>query len=83
MRWPQLDRLANALVTVMRESIEAGGSSLRDYYSRFDNAYPSISTYLDASTCTYSLSPTSATVAATCNAFMDAFLVRDKGTSLL
>ncbi len=45
-------------------SCTASGSSLRDYYSRFDQAYPSIARYLNpaATTCSYTLSPTSVTV---------------------
>jgi hypothetical protein len=42
----------------------ASASSLHDYYSRFDRVYPSLSAYLDPTTtsCTYALSPASATV---------------------
>ena len=45
-------------------SCTAPSGSLHDYYSRFDQVYSSISQYLSpaASTCTYSLSPTSVTV---------------------
>ncbi|MBZ0248421.1 MAG: hypothetical protein K8F93_02085, partial [Burkholderiales bacterium] len=44
-------------------SCTATGTSLRDYYSRFDRAYSFLSQYLNASTgCTFSLSPSSATV---------------------
>jgi hypothetical protein len=43
-------------------SCSATGVDLRDYYSRFDQAYPSLAQYLDPATpppCTYSISPTS------------------------
>jgi len=43
-------------------SCSATGSSLRDYYSRFDRAYQFVSQYLNPATgCTYALSPSSAT----------------------
>lgn len=46
-------------------SCTASGTSLRDYYSRFDQAYPSIAQYLNPTTsCAYSLSPTAVSVAA-------------------
>jgi hypothetical protein len=44
-------------------SCSATGADLRDYYSRFDRAYSFLAGYLNpGTTCTYSLSPTSATV---------------------
>ncbi len=46
-------------------SCSATGTALRDYYSRFDQAYPSISQYLNPTTsCAYSLSPTGQSVGA-------------------
>lgn len=46
-------------------SCAATGADLRDYYSRFDRAYGFISQYLNpASSCTYSISPSSAAVGA-------------------
>jgi hypothetical protein len=47
-------------------SCTASGSNLRDYYSRFDQVYPSIAQYLAATppACSYVLSPTSVTVGA-------------------
>ena len=46
-------------------SCTATGLDLSDYYSRFDQAYPSISQYLDPPVaCSYSLSPTSQSVSA-------------------
>src|SRR5258708_13975786 len=45
-------------------SCTASASSRYDYYSRFDQAYPALATYLNpaAGTCSYSLAPTNATV---------------------
>jgi hypothetical protein len=44
-------------------SCSATGTALRDYYSRFDQAYPSIASYLNPTTsCTYTLTPTSQSV---------------------
>ncbi|MBX3714754.1 MAG: choice-of-anchor J domain-containing protein [Burkholderiales bacterium] len=45
-------------------SCSATGADLRDYYSRFDRAYQFVSQYLNpgTTTCTFSLSPASATV---------------------
>ena len=43
-------------------SCTATGTSLRDYYSRFDRAYQFVSQYLNPTTgCTYAISPSSAT----------------------
>jgi hypothetical protein len=48
-------------------SCTASTSNLHDYYSRFDQVYPSIAQYLNpgTSSCSYSLSPTSVTIGST------------------
>ena len=43
----------------------APAGSLYDYYSRFDQAYPSVAQYLSPTSCSYGISATSANVAAT------------------
>jgi hypothetical protein len=45
-------------------SCTASGTGLRDYYSRFDNAYPSLAQWLAPSGCTYTLSSNSASPSA-------------------